>query len=303
MDAEFRVPKPDEILPFTMEDGAEIIVRRHGNPDGKRIILSHGNGFASDAYFPFWQYLLPAYDIFLYDQRNHGWNPPHDLIIHHDVPWFSSDLEEILKKIEKTCGQKPTFGVFHSISAITSIRHALEFGWNWRGLILFDPPLVMPPMHDLHGISQGYDLMLANWAAERQAVFKTPLDLAMQLKNSKSHGRWVAGAHELMARSILKEDKNSNDWKLCCPPGGESRVYATNASMNLTPHFAELAGPLKIIASDPNSLPARSPALVNQALHQLYGHSWQAIPDTTHMLQLEKPELCAQITEDFLENL
>ena len=54
MDPHFRVPEPDEILPLSMEDGAEIIVRRHGNPDGKRIILSHGNGFASDAYFPFW---------------------------------------------------------------------------------------------------------------------------------------------------------------------------------------------------------------------------------------------------------
>ena len=112
MDAEFQVPEPDEIIPLTMGDGAKITFRRHGNPNGRRIILSHGNGFASDAYFPFWRYLLPEYDVILYDQRNHGWNPRHDLIIHHDVPWFSSDLEELLNKIKRNCGEKPTFGVF-----------------------------------------------------------------------------------------------------------------------------------------------------------------------------------------------
>ena len=303
MDAEFQLPEPDEIIPLTMGDGAKITIRRHGNPNGRRIILSHGNGFASDAYFPFWRYLLPEYDVILYDQRNHGWNPRHDLIIHHDVPWFSSDLEELLNKIKRHCGEKPTFGVFHSISAITAIRHALEFGWKWQGLLLFDPPFVMPPTHDLHGLSQDFELRLANWAAERPAVFRSPLELAKQLKNSKSLNRWVTGAHELMARSILRAQQNSNEWTLCCPPVGESRVYTTNASMNLTPHFGELDGPLKIIAGDPHDPHARSPALVNRALHQQYRHCWQAIPGTTHMLQLEKPELCAKITKEFFLNL
>ena len=37
-----------------MGDGATIRVRMHGNPDGPRIILGNGNGFAADGYFPFW---------------------------------------------------------------------------------------------------------------------------------------------------------------------------------------------------------------------------------------------------------
>ena len=71
----FIVPPPIATLDFTMSDGAAIRVRRHGNVEGPRIVLSHGNGFAIDAYYPFWRYLLPDFDVIVYDQRNHGQNP------------------------------------------------------------------------------------------------------------------------------------------------------------------------------------------------------------------------------------
>ncbi len=300
MTIEFKIPKPRSILPVCMPDGAEIIIRRHGNLDGPRIIFSHGNGFASDAYFPFWQHFLSGFDLIIYDQRNHGWNPRHPNIVHHDVPWFSSDLEEIIDQVEVKFGKKPTSGVFHSISAITSIRHALEFEWRWKALILFDPPFVMPPNHDLHDLSQSFELMLAGWSAERTEFFSHPEILAQEFKAAKSLSRLVDGAHELMARSILKKDKGDEQWSLCCPPAGESRVYATNGSMNLTPHLKDAGGPLKVIASDPDDSNVRSPGLVNRALSRLYDLDWQPIPGTTHMLQLEKPAECAAAAKEFL---
>ena len=56
-------------------------VRRHGPADGVRLLFSHGNGFAADAYFPYWQYLLVDFDFIVFDFRNHGQNvlvvPPH----------------------------------------------------------------------------------------------------------------------------------------------------------------------------------------------------------------------------------
>lgn len=52
-----------------------------GRPDGVRLFLSQGNGFAADAYFPYWQYLLAKFDLVVFDFRNHGQNvpvvPPH----------------------------------------------------------------------------------------------------------------------------------------------------------------------------------------------------------------------------------
>ena len=44
--------------------------------DGMRLSVTHGNGFASDAYLPFWQQFLPAFDVLVFDFRNHGQNVP-----------------------------------------------------------------------------------------------------------------------------------------------------------------------------------------------------------------------------------
>ena len=46
-----------------MDDGALIILRRHGNPKGQRIVLSHGSGLSADLYYPFWSLLTDSFDI------------------------------------------------------------------------------------------------------------------------------------------------------------------------------------------------------------------------------------------------
>src|SRR2546430_11201543 len=49
-------------FPATMDDGAQILIRRAGNPNGTRLFLSHGNGFAIDGYRVFWEPLLADFD-------------------------------------------------------------------------------------------------------------------------------------------------------------------------------------------------------------------------------------------------
>lgn len=298
----FEIPKPLSTIDLTMDDGAIIRVRQHGNPAGPRLILAHGNGFAIDAYYPFWRCLTDRFEIVLYDQRNHGHNPRHD-IAHHDVPYFISDMESVFQGVRQAFGKKPTGGVFHSISAVTAIAHALDVGWRWDALVLFDPPLVPSPGHALHEIARDFELMLSRWSKDRPERFTSPDELSDQFKQSKSLSRWVPGAHELMARSILREDPVTGDWVLCCPPEGESQVYFTNSQLDLCPRLGALKGPVKFITSDPDDPNARSPGLVNRALHKEFGHPYEVVPDTTHMVQVEKPADCAAIVTAFLDGV
>ncbi len=71
----FVLPEPLATLDLVMDDGAAIRVVRHGNRAGMRVVLSPGNGFASDSYFPFWQHKLERFDLALFDVRNCGRNP------------------------------------------------------------------------------------------------------------------------------------------------------------------------------------------------------------------------------------
>ena len=125
-----------------MDDGALIIIRRHGNPKGPRIVLSHGNGFSADLYYPFWSLLTDRFDVVIYDIRSHGWNPVSDLQAHNF--WtFVSDNATVFQAIDRHFGEKPKIGVYHSMSALIAILHEQKDG-VFMALVLFDPPLIFP---------------------------------------------------------------------------------------------------------------------------------------------------------------
>ena len=295
----FRVPEPSESFDAEMDDGTVIRVRRHGNPDGPRLVMAHGNGFAIDAYYPFWRLLTDRYDLAIYDQRNHGRNPRHDAD-RHDVPAFVADMDRLVDLIPDRFGPKPTVGVFHSISAVTAIWHALEHGWKWGALALFDPPLIPSPGHRAHEVARTFELGLADWAASRPDRFPDAMALAAGFARSKSLARWVEGGHALMARSITREDPKTGEYVLCCPREGESRVYRTNAGLDLCPRLGELRGPLVFISSDPDAPHALAPGKVGRAMKEDHGVEWTPIENTSHLLQIERPDACHAALESFL---
>ena len=73
-DAIWQVPQPLATLDVPVDDETIITLRRHGNPDGPRLVLCHGNGLAIDLYYPFWSLLTDDFDVIVHDLRNHGWN-------------------------------------------------------------------------------------------------------------------------------------------------------------------------------------------------------------------------------------
>ena len=46
----WRLPEPRATVDTVMDDGTVIILRRHGNPSGPRLVLSHGCGLSADLY-------------------------------------------------------------------------------------------------------------------------------------------------------------------------------------------------------------------------------------------------------------
>src|SRR3981081_1026693 len=106
------VPAPHETFDVDLEDGARIRVRRHGNPDGVRLTVTHGNGFAADAYLPFWQLLARSYDVLVFDFRNHGQNVPVEPA-NHTYAQLSRDLDRVLDTIDSRLGKKTKCGHFH----------------------------------------------------------------------------------------------------------------------------------------------------------------------------------------------
>ncbi|MET0866643.1 MAG: hypothetical protein ABWY35_00990 [Pseudorhodoplanes sp.] len=186
----FTVPPPLAVATLVMTDGAQIRLRRYGKAGATRLVLSHGNGLAINAYAPFWLPFTNDYDVVVFDMRNHGENPLHDEA-HHGWESFYSDMEEIFHGIAAQFGQATTIGVFHSLSSLAALSHAQRvaaagLGKRWDALCLFDPPMMAPKSHALRPAGEADSEKMSSRASRRTAVFDSPEDLATQFRRSES---------------------------------------------------------------------------------------------------------------------
>ena len=283
------VPEPNEVFSVEVKGGTKIIVRRYSNRGKPCLLLSHGNGFAIDAYLPFWSELRSEFELFIYDQRHHGYNQPSQYD-DSDFDLFADDLDKIISKARQIVRNVPIYGVYHSLSAVAALLHAKNYETQLDALILFDPPLQPPKSHKLFNIAHNFEMKLSDWAKNRQQSFKSPEDLSQHFHKSRSLSGWVNGAYELMAKSVLKE-KGSN-WELICPPRIESQIYRHNASLILWEFFDELTTPIALIIADPDHPAKQAPAQVCSSLVKSSDIPFIMVPGTTHLLQIEKPEKC-----------
>ncbi len=295
-----QVPAPHLAFDVPLEDGARIRARRHGNPDGVRLFISHGNGYAINGYLPFWQHFLARFDLVIFDFRNHGENVP-VTPANHTYEQLSRDLERVYREVTAKLGSRKSVGIFHSMSGRTAMKHALEIGFCWDALVLFDPPNFPPPGHPVHAAMLAFETRLTEFARNRRTHFAGIDELAADFAKSRVGQSWVPGVHELMARSVLRKNPNGDGFVLVCDPANEAGIYAQASSLNLWPRASDFAGPVKLIGADPDLKGGPPTGRANQALGTENGYDYGFVPGTGHMLQIENPDACARQTLEFLQ--
>ena len=295
-----EIPAPHMTFDISLDDGARIRVRRHGNPGGVRLFMSHGNGFAINGYLPYWQHFLDRFDLVIFDFRNHGENVP-VTPANHTYAQLSRDLEHVYQDVTAKLGARKSAGIFHSMSGRTAMKHALEFGFRWDALILFDPPNVPPPSHPAYPAMQAFEVRLTEFARNRRTHFASIDELATDFAKSRVGQPWAPGVHELMARSVLRRDPDGNGFALVCDPANEAGIYTEALSMNLWPRASDFGGPVKLIGADPDLKGGSPTGRANQALGTENGYDYGCVSGTGHMLQVEKPYECARLTLVFLQ--
>jgi pimeloyl-ACP methyl ester carboxylesterase len=293
----FTVPPPAARADLTMADGAAIRLRRYGRAGATRIVLSHGNGLAINAYAPFWLPLAEDYDLVVFDMRNHGENPLHTREGH---TWenFVSDIEEVFQGIRAHFGSARTVAAMHSLSSIATLEHAHRYRGRWDAVCVFDPPMAPPAGHPLEALQASDSKTLSQRAARRQAIFNTPDELAAQYRRP-AFGRWLPEQADLLARHTVRRMPDGR-WTLCCPPAFESFVFGSTKDPTLFGRLAGIGVPLRIIAGDPQSPYAAPSAPVAKAAHEMLGIDYAMVPGTTHFLQFEEPQACRDLLVAFM---
>ncbi len=292
----WEIPEPHAVRKVRVDEDTEIVLRRHGNVSGPRLVLSHGNGLAIDLYYPFWSLLAKDFDLIVFDLRNHGWNalsPLED----HNVPTLVNDHDLILKAIDEKFGDKPKTGVFHSVSALTTLLSPAK-GSGYSGLILFDPPLCRP------GASyEEFDAAAMRTAAmtrRRTELFQSVGQFADLLSFVPTFYRSVPGTFELAARTTLRERTQRDGYELRCPRDYEAQIVDYASAFAVLVDFDAFRCPIKVIGADPTLPYSYLPTF---DLSHVLTVDYDFLPETTHFLQLEQPETCAESVRDFLAQI
>ena len=292
----WQVPDPQATAEVQANDGTRIVLRRHGNPEGTRLVLSHGNGLAIDLYYPFWSLLAARFDLVLYDFRNHGWNARGE-IREHSIATFLSDNEAVAKGIDRAFGAKPKVGVFHSMSATTALAEDHP-GEGYAALVLFDPP-VYAQSADMMGAETRWGRQ-AQGARQRRTRFASPEELADSIRQSPVFAGLLPGVADLFAATTLRPVAGGGGYELRCPPEYESRICEWALAYLQSPDRRDFACPVKVIGADPN---ARSPFGPGHDLDPLAGLDRDFVPGAGHFMQLEKPRECVALMVGFMEHL
>ncbi len=292
------MPQPRSVCRVGHDDGSATIVRRHGNSAGPRLLLCHGNGLAIDLYYPFWSLLVDDFDLFVYDLRNHGWNEV-GARDEHNVPNLVRDQEQVIDAVAERYGDRPTIGVFHSLSALTTLlspQLSVGRSGTLSAWVLFDPPLYRPGPGD-----PDYDALAdrsAGMTRRRTHRFRHRSDFTDLMSYLPLLVRAVPGASELMARTVLTESPGEDGYELRCPREYEAQIIAYIRTYAFLVDFGNLPCPAKVIGSDP-TLPFAYLPTFN--LSHIQSIDYDFIPETTHFLQLEKPEECVETMREYLE--
>lgn len=292
------VAPPHAVLDIAAPDGARFKLRRHGNPRGPRVFVSHGNGFAVDGYFPFWRHFLDRFDVVVFDMRSHGQNPAGEIAA-HDYAHMTGDVELMWQAAQDEFGARASAGLFHSMAAQSALLQTLATGQRFDALVLFDPPNVPPEGDTSREPMLAYLRRLTEWAAGRRSRFDAPAELAHDYAATGAGRGWVPGSHDPMARAVLRPEP-AGGWALACPPAFESSMYAQGIPFDLWPRRTDVPGPVLLLGADPGRARPSPTALSNRALAHHGGFDYAAIPGTGHLLQLEAPDSCAEAALVFL---
>ncbi len=292
----WEVPEPLSIHEVRVDDNTVVTLRRHGNPAGPRLVLSHGNGLAIDLYYPFWSLLAVDFDLIVYDLRNHGWNAV-TALADHNLPTLVLDHDRIMQAIDRHFGSKPKVGVFHSVSSLTTLLSPTR-GAEFDALVLFDPPLCKPgrSYEDFDAAA----MRTAAAARRRTERFQNTEQLADLLSFVPTYYRSVPGVFDLVARATLRKSADGEGFELRCPREYEAQIIDYASAFAVLVDFETLQCPVKVVGADPTLPYSYLPTF---DLSHVLTVDYDFLPETTHFLLLEQPQACAEVVRGFLSGL
>lgn len=280
---------------ITLEDGASVSIRVHGS--GPRLICSHGNGLAIDAFERFWR-LFPDYETVVFDFRHHGRSSPYDRPVPQVWPQLISDYQAIMTGITRELGAAPSIGAFHSMSALATLLHAVDHDTPWTGIVAFEPPVTPPQHYPEYAAFSAANGRLAERTLKRRTEFPDVQELFESYRRSSAFAGINDAGLMALAASTLRWNVDRQVYQLACAREFEASIFAMQDLGDAWDRMCGVELPVLIVTGEPAV--GTSPFVATErAFARDGGFDFTIVPDASHFMQMEKPAECAEIVRAF----
>jgi pimeloyl-ACP methyl ester carboxylesterase len=264
---------------------------------GPSLHFLHANGYPPACYQPLLELLGAEYHVFGMLLRPLWPNPnPEDIQDWHP---FSDDLLQVLE--DKT---EPVIGVGHSIGAIITLRAALRAPQKFQALVLIDPVLFVPSFmlrwHLVRRLGLGERLHpLIAGAKKRRRSFDS-LETVYRGYRNRRVFRYMRDENlRAYIEGITRKAENGS-YSLVYSPDWEAQIYRTSLhDFDLWRGLPGVDVPMLLLRG------AETDTFLVQAANFVKRRQPKArvetVPQSTHLLPLERPQEVFDIMQTFLE--
>ena len=126
----------------------------------------------------------------------------------------------------------------------------------------------------------------------RRERFESPEDYAERLARRSVFERVDPGTLDLFARTTLRRTADGTGYELRCPREYEAQISKYVYCWSMTVNYESIRCPVKAIGADPTVEGTFMPSLDIRDFELL---DYEFVPESTHLLPLEKPDVCADL--------
>jgi pimeloyl-ACP methyl ester carboxylesterase len=267
---------------------------------GLPLHFLHANGYPPECYRPLISRLSENYRVFLMRQRPLWLNSSPEEI----ADWYplTDDFMRFLD--EHPTG--PAIGIGHSVGGIVTLRAALRYPGRFRALVLIDPVLfptyIIRSWQLINSLGLGYQMHPLVRAARKRLRQFDDLDRLFKGYRRKPVFKYM---DDPSLRAYIEgiACKVEQGYKLCYSVEWEMHIYATSVwhDLDIWQGLPGLNIPLMIIRGAETDTFWTSTA--RRVLRKNPGTKIESIPQSTHLVPLERPAEVAQAIQEFIKEI
>ncbi len=264
------------------------------------ILLVHATGFHARCWDQVVKHLGDRHVISV-DQRNHGRS---DKTVAVEWKQYAADLVEFIQFLNLP----PIILVGHSMGGYCATSAMLTISERVASALLVDPVIFEPSLYTVStGVHQGFlNEADEHPIARRRNHFVDANAMFENFEGRGSYAKWTTEALRDYCEFGLNPDTNNGGFKLACPPELEASIYMTSQGQPMDKELAEIDVPVTVLRAEQRTEErttldfTKSPTwseLANQ-----FGNGRDVyLPDLTHFMPMQAPELVADYILGYLE--